>query len=97
MLRARNQISLEVKTKIFADFDSGMKQSEVVRKYNLSQSTITTIVSKRKRVEDTLFGLDPSQKRILKTYFSSLPGVGEQHFHALDHLRRIRAQNYYMN
>ena len=39
-------ITIECKLAVFKDLDAGMKQSDVVKKYGLSQSTVATFVKR---------------------------------------------------
>lgn len=68
----RNPISVETKIKILEDVDSGMKQTEIVKKYNLPQPTVSNIVRKRKRIENSSFGQGPNRKRMRAATFEEI-------------------------
>ena len=71
-MNSRKQISLEQKIKIIEDIDSGMRQSEIVKKYDLKQSTVATIVKKRKQIEESSFSMGPDRKRMRLTVNENL-------------------------
>ena len=77
-MNSRKQISLEQKIKIIEDIDSGMRQSEIVKKYDLKQSTWVAL----QHLED------------LKQYLSCLPGLDEKYFNSLDAIREIFIKKY---
>ena len=71
----RNSITLEKKKEIINVIENGkMKQSDVVRNYNLSKSTVNTIWKNRRKYEDSISsGLcGHNAKRIRQCNFENL-------------------------
>ncbi|XP_046401531.1 tigger transposable element-derived protein 6-like [Ischnura elegans] len=62
----RKQFTLEQKIAILKDVDTGMKKLDVAKKYDISPSSLTTILKKRNKIEkSTMFNaVNPMRKRL---------------------------------
>ena len=64
--KKRKSLSLERKIEILRAVDSGRKKSDVAREYDLSSSTMSTLIKNRPRIEQqyNMSKSDPTRKRI---------------------------------
>lgn len=65
-MAGRKQLSFRDKLNVINDIDEGMKQVDAAKKYGLSQSTIATILKKRKQIEGAISSntVNPQRKRL---------------------------------
>ncbi|GBN95512.1 hypothetical protein AVEN_56859-1 [Araneus ventricosus] len=66
-MASRRQLSFQDKLRMIKEIDDGMKQIEAVKKYGLSQTTITSFLKKGKQIEEAANSseINPQRKRLI--------------------------------
>lgn len=79
----RKALSVEQKARIIKEFDEkgSLSTSEFAKKVSLSESTVRTIVKKRKLVEDAMLNSTCKRRRLKRGQFSDVEDVVVQWLH----------------